>query len=134
MYTKDHVTRLIADIGEATKEAPADPVVAKEGDQPARYLGNRDVAGGPIVPAVHADLSALEIGEPYMFGLALDAFDPVSGQVFVVTRPHIQNSGQPEVFLTPRQLAAEVATARIAKLHSDRLAGILSPEQQKARD
>lgn len=134
MFTKDDVQRLIADIGAAKPGTEESVVPVAEDGKAVRWIGNRDVNLATPATDLNVDLTALEMGEPYMFGLALDAFDPVSGQVFVVTRPHIQNSTQPEVFVTLRQLAAEVGNARMAKLHSDRLAGVLTLDQQKARD
>lgn len=70
--------------------------------------------------------SGIEIGEPYMFGLALDVFDPVSGEVFAVCRPHRRDIGQPEVLLTSAQVVAEVTNARTVRLHNER-AGMIPP-------
>ena len=127
MYTKEDVQRLVADIGKRKSAKPEDGKPATATDVPASYIGNRDVVAGvdPSVPSV--DMSAIELGEPYMFGLALDLFDPVSGQVFAVCRPHRMDVGDPEVFLTPNQIAAEVASARMKKLHDDRSSGIVVP-------
>jgi hypothetical protein len=143
MFTKDHVQRLIADIGnvKAEREDDHDAAVV-ERDVPARYPGNRDLAthqlpGAKVETPYGVDLSTLEIGEPYMFGLALDVFDPISGEVFAVTRPHRMGVAEPELFLTPRQLASEVMSARQARLYSDRAAGLINPndaEQIAAAD
>jgi hypothetical protein len=133
MFTKDHVQRLIADIGNVKSEHEEnhDEAVA-EADVPVRYPGNRDLAthqlpGAQVETPYGVDLSTLEIGEPYMFGLALDVFDPISGEVFAVTRPHRMGVAEPELFLTPRQLASEVMSARHARLYSDRAAGLVNP-------
>jgi len=138
MFTKDDVQRLIADIGASKPETHDEAVKeAREGDVPARYIGNRDLEQHQlpgIAPSVfnQVDLSPLEIGEPYLFGLALDVFDPVSGQVIAVCRPH--RGSEPELFLTVRQLGAEVASARMTRAHNDRIAGVLTPAQVEARD
>jgi hypothetical protein len=133
MFTKDHVQRLITEIGNVQAEhAATHDEAVTEGDAPVRYPGNRDLAthqlpGAKIETSYGVDLSALEIGEPYMFGLALDVFDPISGEVFAVTRPHRMGVAEPELFLTPRQLASEVMSARQARLYSDRAAGLINP-------
>jgi len=136
MYSKQDVQRLIAGIGASRSDTHDEPV-AEQRDVPTRYIGNRDLEQHQlpgIAPSVfnQVDLSLLEIGEPYMFGLALDVFDPVSGQVIAVCRPH--RGSEPELFLTVRQLGAEVASARMTRAHNDRLAGVLTPAQVEARD
>lgn len=72
----------------------------------------------------NAGIEGIEIGEPYMFGLALQVFDPVSGQVIQVCRPHRSDLGQPEILLPVAQVAAAVTGARNAQLQQDRNRGI----------
>ena len=69
-----------------------------------------------------------------MFGLELLAYDPVSGQVITVCRPHRVDVGQAEICLTPKEFAAAVATARTARVGYDRAHGIVAPltAEQKA--
>jgi hypothetical protein len=151
MYTKEDVQRLLSDLGglksdksladwspehraagtaypgvqgrefRRTADGPGDPNV------PERYIGNRDIDLTQPRPNMHnVDFAGIEIGEPYMFGLALDAFDPESGEVLRVCRPRHRDTGEAEVFLTPAQLASAVASARSVRLHNER-AGLIPP-------
>ena len=138
MYKKEDVTRLLADIGKMVKE-PVAPADAKPTPESTRYLGNRDMpehvlAATPLNNPGNVDLSALEMGEPSHFGLTVHAYDPVSGEAFVVCRPHIAQIGQSEIFLTPNQLATAVAEARVNRLHRDRAMGIVAPLTKTQRD
>jgi hypothetical protein len=154
MYTKEDVARLIADLGALKSKKgdvrdPGDPNVRRQGiqldvqgrevpvahdpagrDVPTRYIGNRDIALEHFAVVGqnphNIDLSDIEVGQPYMFGLALDIFDPESGEVLRVCRPHRRDTGEAEVFLTPNQIAASVAASRTTRLHNER-AGVISP-------
>lgn len=78
-----------------------------------------------------------ELGDPYMFGLAYDVYDPVSGQVIAVCRPHRREWGEQEIMRTPEQVAAEVASARAWRKNDDMAHGRpprLSPKEQAAAD
>lgn len=152
MYTKDDVARLIEDIGtmKSTKRDDADPnrpIVAQpsqaKGDRPLRYIGNRDVDEGLLAAGVmtvpnlgNLDLGEIEVGEPFCFGLSLDMFDPVSGRIFTVCRPHRGDIAWPqhEIFLTRNQVAVAIAQARADRANSDRALGVVTPEQAEARD
>jgi hypothetical protein len=68
----------------------------------------------------------VELGKPDCFGLALDLFDPVSGQVMTLARPARSDNGQSEIMLTAAQVGAAVVNARIARLHEVRTAGFAS--------
>jgi hypothetical protein len=70
----------------------------------------------------------LEVSEPLSFGLEVDLFDPVSGHILTLCRPHRPDIGESEIRLTAAQVASTVAGLRIAKLHADRAAGILPPK------
>lgn len=107
MYTKEDVQRLVSDLG-AVKSGKA-----LTGEQ---HMHN-------------VDFSEVEIGEPYMFGLALDIFDPVSGEVLRVCRPRHRATGEAEIFMTPTQIAAAIADARSFRLHNER-AGLVPPRPQ----
>jgi hypothetical protein len=80
-----------------------------------------------------ADLGKLDldpkvvVGEPEVFGLSLDVYDPVSGEVITAARPHRRDVGESGVLLTADQVFAHVASARVGKLHADRAAGIVPP-------
>lgn len=139
MYTKDDVTRLLADVGKMVKDPVAPPADAKPVPDSGRYIGNRDVPeqalpGVVVHNPASVDLSALVMSEPSMFGLEVDAYDPVSGEAFVVCRPHIAQIGQTEIFLTPTQLATAVAQARVNRLHSDRARGFVAPLTKAQHD
>jgi hypothetical protein len=87
------------------------------------------------VTALVADLGtlkldpAIESGEAHSFGLGLDVFDPVSGQIMTVARPQRRDIGQSEILMTAAQVAATVATARHTRLIEVRAAGYASIEQ-----
>lgn len=66
---------------------------------------------------------AIEVGTPDEFGLGVDIFDPVSGQIITVARPHRSDIGQPEILLTAEQVAVAVTQARSRRLHEDRARG-----------
>lgn len=74
----------------------------------------------------------LEVGEVFMFGLALDVFDPVSGQVITVARPHRSDVGAPEILLTAEQLATAISQARTSRLQSDKAKGVVTEEEKAA--
>lgn len=132
MYTKEDVQCLIADLGDLKSDKPKTD--AREAQRTAgdpnvteRYIGNRDIDFGQPRPNIHnIDLADIELGEPYMFGLALDIFDPVSGEVLRVCRPHRRDTGEGEVFLTPNQIAGAISNARSHRLHNER-AGLIAP-------
>ena len=65
----------------------------------------------------------VEVGEPRDFGLGLDVFDPVSGEILTLARPHRHDTGQPEIFLSPKQAVQAVLGARARRLHYARAAG-----------
>jgi hypothetical protein len=71
---------------------------------------------------------AVEVGSPDAFGLGLDLFDPVSGQIITVARPQRADIGQSEILLTPAQVAQAVNGARMNRLHQVRAAGFASLE------
>lgn len=75
-----------------------------------------------------------EVGEPYLFGLALDVFDPISLLVLSVARPHRRDLGQEEVLLTADQVATEIASARSYRAQLDRTSGVLTEAQVKAAE
>ena len=138
MYKKEDVTRLLADVGKMVKE-PVVAADAKPASESTRYLGNRDMpehvlTATPLSNPGNVDLSALEMGEPSHFGLTVHAYDPVSGETFVVARPHIAQIGQSEIFLTPNQLATAVASARVNRLHRDRAMGFVAPLTKAQHD
>src|SRR6202051_3438703 len=68
----------------------------------------------------------VEIGSPSTFGLELELYDPVSGEIFTLARPHRGDIGQVEVLLTAAQVRHAVAAARVARLHAVRTAGFAS--------
>jgi hypothetical protein len=65
----------------------------------------------------------VEVGEPRHFGLAVDVFDPVSGEVLTIARPHRHDTGQTEILLSAKQAAQAVLQARARRLHTARAAG-----------
>lgn len=128
MYTKEDVTRLIADLGAVKSEKRQDP---KSSDAPDRYIGNRD--HDPVLHPTHVhnvDLTGLEIGAPYRFGLSLEIFDPESGAVITACRPHRLENGESEIFLTPTQIAVAVLNARSLRTHNER-AGLIPPRSSQ---
>jgi hypothetical protein len=139
MYTKEDVARLIADIKNVKSENPdqekrmvgADRPQAGPQDLPERYIGNRDRDFAASVPAHGVDLSKLELSEPYRFGLSLEAYDPESGHVITICRPHRMDIADPEIFLTPTQLANAVLSVRSRRLHDER-AGLVPPTKERA--
>lgn len=70
----------------------------------------------------------VELGKPDCFGLALDLFDPLSGQVLALARPARADIGQPAILLTAAQVGVAVAAARTARLHQVRSAGFATIE------
>jgi hypothetical protein len=87
------------------------------------------------VAALVADLGnlklapAVECGEAHSFGLGLDVFDPVSGQIMTVARPQRADIGQAEILMTAAQVGSAIASARHARLLAVRAAGYASIEQ-----
>lgn len=70
---------------------------------------------------------AVEI-ESGQFGLSTHLFDPVSGQIITLAQPHRVDVGQPEILLTPMQVAAAVSSARATHVQNVRAAGFASIE------
>lgn len=68
----------------------------------------------------------VELGTPDAFGLGLELFDPVSGQIITVARPARTDLSQSEILLTPMQVAQAVTSARMNRLHQVRAAGFAS--------
>jgi hypothetical protein len=62
------------------------------------------------------------------FGLSAHLFDPVSGQIITLARPHRADIGQSEIMLTAAQAAGAVASARTKHLHDVRAMGFASIE------
>lgn len=75
---------------------------------------------------------AVELGEPHAFGLGLELFDPVTGQIITVARPHRSDIGEEEIFRTAEQVAAAVAQGRANRAALDRARGYGSPEEATA--
>lgn len=86
-----------------------------------------DIAGRDIEPPI-------EVGESYDFGLSLDVFDPVSGHIITVARPHRPDIGQTQILRSGEEVARDVAAGRITKLHAERAAGVtyLNPQYNAA--
>jgi hypothetical protein len=74
----------------------------------------------------------LEVGQALSFGLEVDLFDPVSGQILTACRPQRTDIGETEIRLTAAQVGSAVAGMRLAKLHSDRALGITNIDPQEA--
>lgn len=72
---------------------------------------------------------AVEVAETHSFGLGLDVFDPISGEIITVARPSRTDIGQSEVLLTPEQVAHAILAARMNRLHNVRAAGFASIEE-----
>jgi hypothetical protein len=70
----------------------------------------------------------IEIGTPDCFGLALDLYDPLSGQVITVARPARSDIGQGEVLLTPQAAVQAITSARMTRVHQVRAQGFASIE------
>jgi len=68
----------------------------------------------------------IEVGKPDTFGLGLEIFDPVSGQIITVARPQRADIGQTEILLNAAQVAQAVNGARLNRLHVVRAAGFAS--------
>jgi hypothetical protein len=100
MYTNDDVAKLVVEI-EKRKSEPDDVVTV--------------------------DLSAVEIGAPSAFGLAVDLYDPVSGQIMTICRPHRTDVAQSEIFLTADQAAVEIMQARMRRVRHDHAHGLVPP-------
>lgn len=75
---------------------------------------------------------AIEVAAPDAFGLGLDIFDPVSGQIITVFRPQRSDIGQSEIALTAAQVAQAVAAARTTRLHAVRAAGFATLDEADA--
>jgi hypothetical protein len=92
------------------------------------------------VAALVDSLSALnldppvEVAEAHSFGLGVDIFDPVSGQIITAARPQRADIGQSEIFLTAAQVAQAVTGARMTRLHQVRAAGFPSLEAAAEHD
>jgi hypothetical protein len=77
-----------------------------------------------------SDLGPLEFSEG-RFGLEVDLYDPVSGQIVTICQPARRDVAQPEIFLTPFEVAREVASLRRGRIHQDRAAGIVPPANEQ---
>lgn len=75
----------------------------------------------------------LEIGEALVFGLEVEAFEPVTGQVITLCRPQRQDIGETEIFVTAEALANHVATMRAHVMLSDRASGQWREPSEEAR-
>lgn len=95
------------------------------------YRKERVAATLDQINALNID-PAVEVGTPDAFGLGLDIFDPVSGQIITVFRPQRSDIGQSEIALTAAQIAQAVAAARTVRLHAVRQAGFASLEDAEA--
>jgi hypothetical protein len=95
------------------------------------YTKDRVAATLDQINALNID-PGVEVGTPDAFGLGLDIFDPVSGQIITVFRPQRSDIGQSEIALTAPQVAQAVAAARTARLHAVRAAGFASLEEADA--
>jgi hypothetical protein len=91
------------------------------------------------VTKLAAEIDKLELNPPIEktgksdeFGLGLDIFDPVSGQIITAARPHRSDIGQPEILLTAAQVGVAVAQARSRRVHEDRAKGIVNEEDAEA--
>jgi len=71
----------------------------------------------------------VELGKADDFGLSLDLFDPVSGQIIALARPARIDLGQPQILLTATQARTAVAAARTGHLHRVRGMGFASIEE-----
>lgn len=74
----------------------------------------------------------IEVGSPDCFGLGLEVFDPVSGQIITAARPHRSDLGEEEIHRTADEVAVAIAQARANRASLDRARGYASPEESAA--
>jgi hypothetical protein len=92
----------------------------------AKYTGGFHRYNADDVMNYAAELAALaaelglKVSKPFLFGLALEIYDPISSAVITVVRPQRRDVGQSEVILNLDQARAAVVNARAAKLAEDR--------------
>jgi hypothetical protein len=119
-YTKEDVQRFIADVGveKAKRQALATETYPGPAIVSPKYPGSDETV---VKAQTDEQLAAIETHkaekefpplewEVTQFGLALDAYDPISGKIYVVCRP--EKDGQAQVFPTVKAFTDTLAAAR----------------------
>jgi hypothetical protein len=59
-----------------------------------------------------ADKFGFVIGEPYAFGMGLDVFDPETGVILTVARPHRRDIGEEPIVMSAPGVVHSITTSR----------------------